>query len=68
MIITAKIFMQHLWVNKIDWDDKSDYDMTKQWLSWYQDLSVLNNLELNRWLGYNPDADLFEIQNIKNLS
>lgn len=68
VIVTAKIFMQQLWLNKIDWDDRLDSDMARQWLCWYNDLSVLDNLKLNRWFGYSPDANLCEMHGFADSS
>lgn len=52
--------MQHLLIKKIDWDHELDFDLTKQWLCRYQDLSVRNGLKLDRWLNYSSDDNLCE--------
>ena len=59
-IITAKAFIQKLWLAKIDWEEKLSQNLETEFLSWYNQIPLLNQIKVSRWLGYVPNAK-FEI-------
>ena len=44
VIITAEAFIQNLWLAKIDWDEKLPQDLKTEFLSWYNQIPLLNML------------------------
>lgn len=55
VIITAKIFLQQLWINRIDWDVELN-------------LSSLKSIKISRWLRYKPNATLYELHGFADAS
>ncbi|XP_051155781.1 uncharacterized protein LOC127278227 [Leptopilina boulardi] len=51
VIVTAKLFMQELWLRKIDWDETLPLDLKKQWFNFYPDLISLKDIVIPRWIG-----------------
>ena len=56
IIITAKNFIQKLWLAKIDWDDILPIYLKNEFLSWYNNLLELNEIKVNRWIGFIPGS------------
>lgn len=50
VIIKAKHFIQRLWIEKLDWDDKLTDKLLKEWCEFYEQLHKLNQLRIPRWL------------------
>lgn len=46
VVVRAKMFIQQLWLMKIDWDD----ELFKQWKEFYEKLILLNEMRIPRWL------------------
>ena len=67
VVITAKIFIQKLWLAKIDWDDILPIYLKNEFLSWYNNISALNEFKINRWIGYTPDSK-YEIYGFSDAS
>lgn len=51
VIITAKIFIQGLWLSGIDWDTPLPEDLAKEWYTFCNGLSTLQHLRVPRWVG-----------------
>ena len=49
-ILPAKLILQELCRNKIEWDDPMPEDQLRQWTRWLNDLPLLENLKINRRL------------------
>ena len=56
VIITAKIFMQRLWLAKLSWDDSVPNELKNEFLTWYDGTLILKNIKISRWLQYVPGA------------
>ena len=56
VVITGKIFLQKLWLEKLDWDAKLPHDLCEEFLSWYNGMSAVKNIKISRWLHYVPMA------------
>ena len=67
VIITAKAFIQKLWLAKIDWEDKLSQTLEAEFLNWYNQIPLLNGIKINRWLGFLPNAK-FEIYGFADAS
>lgn len=49
--VTAKILIQKLWLEKIDWDDRVPNSILNNWLMFLTNLTSLNKITIPRWLG-----------------
>lgn len=49
-IITAKIFIQRLWISGIQWDDEAPEDIKRDWLTYREQLLELTEFRIPRWL------------------
>ncbi|XP_070548332.1 uncharacterized protein [Ptychodera flava] len=49
-LIRAKIGMQHLWLQGIDWDQELSQQMQHQWMKLFQEMTDLNNVSFSRCL------------------
>ena len=56
VIITAKIFLQKLWLTKLEWDEKLSDELKSELLMWYNGTPILRNIRIPRWLYYTPGA------------
>ncbi|XP_051168523.1 uncharacterized protein LOC127286209 [Leptopilina boulardi] len=54
IIVCAKLMIQHLWKNKIDWDQCLSNELRVQWLEFKNQLPLLNGIEFNRCL-FSPE-------------
>lgn len=66
-IIVAKIFMQQLWLAKFDWDEELPHDVRDEWIRYQEDLPVLSEIEIDRWIGCSPDS-LVELHGFSDAS
>ncbi|XP_055944447.1 uncharacterized protein LOC129975410 [Argiope bruennichi] len=48
LIITAKMFLQKLWILRIDWDDEVSLHLNREWEKFSSELSQLKNLNIDR--------------------
>lgn len=49
-IVKAKIFLQELWLQKLDWDDELPAILQHQWKEFREDLVNLKQVKVNRWI------------------
>ena len=50
-IIIMKIFMQQLWERGLEWDEIIPEDIGKQWFQWKEDLKLLSEIKIPRYIG-----------------
>ncbi|XP_014216313.1 uncharacterized protein LOC106645067 [Copidosoma floridanum] len=50
-VISAKAFMQSLWLLKLSWDEPIQELIVQDWLAWYKELPALNKVKILRWNG-----------------
>ncbi|XP_035219447.1 uncharacterized protein LOC118192560 [Stegodyphus dumicola] len=50
VVTKAKIFMQRLWLAKLDWNDTLPDSMAKEWINFVSTLSELSNLKIPRFV------------------
>ncbi|XP_074107706.1 uncharacterized protein LOC141532972 [Cotesia typhae] len=60
VVIQAKILLQQLWLEKLDWDDQLCPDTVNQWAKFREDISKLTELRIPRWI--NLQSNLYSIQ------
>ncbi|XP_037928768.1 uncharacterized protein LOC119663185 [Teleopsis dalmanni] len=48
--VEAKLFLQHLWTLKLDWDEELSNELTCQWVRYMESLNCLNNIKQPRHL------------------
>lgn len=51
VVITAKIIMQKIWMEKVAWDDQVSAAIQVQWTKFVTELTELNKISIPRWLG-----------------
>lgn len=68
ILITVKIILQELWLNKVDWDDNLPPELQQRWNNFRQQLKELNQLSIPRWLGLNQSNSLVEIHGFSDAS
>ncbi|XP_075151197.1 uncharacterized protein LOC142225306 [Haematobia irritans] len=56
IIITAKILMQDLWHEKIDWDEAVAPHIFNKWYSFIQNLQSIPIIKIDRWVNFSPHA------------
>ncbi|XP_043466289.1 uncharacterized protein LOC122501089 [Leptopilina heterotoma] len=67
IIIVAKVLMQDLWRNQLDWDDHLPATLTQRWLAFIDHLPLLSMIRCPRWIGTQPD-DLIELHGFGDAS
>lgn len=50
-IIPAKILIQRLWVEKLDWDERVSGDIEEEWYRLRNEYNNLSEIKINRWIG-----------------
>lgn len=48
-VVVAKIFIQKLWLQKIDWDDPLSPKLQKEWSEYCRQLPLLESMHIPRW-------------------
>ncbi|XP_066600953.1 uncharacterized protein [Prorops nasuta] len=51
VVVRAKLLMQDLWIQKIDWDTPLPSDIVTRWQGYCSDLSRVSEIKVSRWLG-----------------
>ena len=51
-ILEAKLIIQSMRAENVDWDDQIPDCLEKRWSNWYQKLNEITNVALPRWIGY----------------
>lgn len=62
VVVSAKIFIQKLWLSGIDWDDKLPRQLLKEWLSYRDALNQFEKFKLPRWIHSCKCDETFELQ------
>ncbi|KAL0882691.1 hypothetical protein ABMA27_001114 [Loxostege sticticalis] len=60
-IITAKIFIQRLWLAGVGWDDKLSTELIEEWNTYRKTLMELTKIKIPRWLGNTSDDVYIEL-------
>lgn len=68
VIVTAKILMQELWVNKIGWDDELPVVLLEKWKTFSNNLHHLRNLQIPRWVLQSKEIVAIELHGFSDAS
>jgi hypothetical protein len=68
IVISAKILMQELWLQKLDWDSPIPPDMQERWNEYCSGLSELNNVRIPRWTRMHRDNVGIELHGFADAS
>jgi len=58
IIIRAKMLLQQLWLEKLDWDDPVLPASLDTWNAFIDDLKFIENIQIPRWTHYSPKAKI----------
>ncbi|XP_049871359.1 uncharacterized protein LOC126370525 isoform X1 [Pectinophora gossypiella] len=50
IVVSAKLFIQNLWKSRVDWDTKVEGDLKKTWFDYYDSLTKMNPININRYI------------------
>ena len=67
-MITAKMFIQSLWLLKCGWDDVLAIAYAKFWCDWYRQLTSLESILIPRWLQDTVGPVSIEVHGFVNAS
>jgi len=48
VVVVYKIFLQQLWLHKLDWDDQLPLELLNQWIDMYLRMSQVNEITVDR--------------------
>lgn len=65
--MTAKIIMQQIWKEKIEWDQPISKESLRRWKSIQSDYQALDSIQIPRWFGYSPECS-FEFHDFSDVS
>ncbi|XP_046406924.1 uncharacterized protein LOC124171707 isoform X1 [Ischnura elegans] len=68
VIITAKIFLQKLWLLKIDWNEPLPRTEAEQWETFYSYLPQITSIKVPRWLGYSATMNVIQLHGFADAS
>ncbi|XP_023248115.1 uncharacterized protein LOC111643952 [Copidosoma floridanum] len=57
MIVVAKIIMQDLWIDKVDWDAPTTQSLQARWLQFRANLSDVPRIRIPRWINIKENDD-----------
>lgn len=67
-IITAKVFIQRIWMTGIEWDEELPATLLAEWLEFRKDLFNLNKFRIPRWINFNKESKLLELHGFSDAS
>ncbi|XP_037806221.1 uncharacterized protein LOC119600196 [Lucilia sericata] len=67
IVIRAKMLMQELWLEGLQWDDEVNPEILNKWNKLLTDLSHIDSINIPRWLQYNI-ADVVQIHGFSDAS
>ncbi|CAL1671717.1 unnamed protein product [Lasius platythorax] len=68
VVISAKLLMQDLWLQKLDWDEPVPSTVLSRWENYYQGLPKLITLRIPRWTGRMSNHSTAEIHGFSDAS
>ena len=68
VVITAKIFLQTLWLDKLPWDENVPPALRSIWSEYSAQLPMLNEIEIPRWVGCRRDSARCELHGFSDAS
>ncbi|XP_057340586.1 uncharacterized protein LOC130677750 [Microplitis mediator] len=68
VIVKAKIIIQDLWLQKVDWDDSLSPELVHRWTTFRDELPQLSHLRIPRWINLIPNTSGIEIHGFSEAS
>ncbi|XP_036150810.1 uncharacterized protein LOC118648594 [Monomorium pharaonis] len=68
VIIRAKILLQEMWLLKIEWDESLPESVQQRWSDFRQELLLLSQISIPRWLGFLTTSTLVELHGFADAS
>ncbi|XP_057329918.1 uncharacterized protein LOC130670521 [Microplitis mediator] len=68
VIVKAKIIIQELWLQKVDWDDALSPELVHRWKTFRDELPQLSHLRIPRWINLIPNSSGIEIHGFSDAS
>lgn len=68
VLIDAKILLQELWLDEVQWDQELSQHLATRWTSFCSDLADLAGLRVPCCLGWSPQADRVEVHGFSDAS
>ena len=59
--VVGKVFMQNLWLTKLNWDDELTIEWQNVWRNWEAQLPFINGITIPRWNCYKPQAEVIQL-------
>lgn len=56
VIIRAKIMLQRLWLQSLEWDEPLPREIMEMWMQFKEEIPTINNIKINRWIQSLPDS------------
>ena len=57
VVTIAKVILQDLWINKLDWDTPVHAEFNSRWLSFHQTMTHLDKIRVTRWIGTTKEQE-----------
>ncbi|XP_031635623.1 uncharacterized protein LOC116348696, partial [Contarinia nasturtii] len=67
IVISAKILIQEMWKQKLDWDQVVSDEISSKWLKTKNELHLISQIQLPRWINYDPE-DKIELHGFADAS
>ncbi|XP_075157958.1 uncharacterized protein LOC142231226 [Haematobia irritans] len=58
VIVAAKIIMQDMWLDKVDWDDNIQSVALQKWQKFISTYHELDMISIPRWIGFSPECEI----------
>ncbi|XP_071052897.1 uncharacterized protein [Onthophagus taurus] len=68
LTIIAKIFMQQLWVQHLDWDENLPNNLEEKWQTFIKSYNQIPTIHVPRWLGTSDRTELIEVHGFSDAS
>ncbi|XP_014217656.1 uncharacterized protein LOC106646133 [Copidosoma floridanum] len=68
VVIFAKILMQSLWLLKLEWDSLIPENLLSDWLRWFQEIQLLNQIIIPLWTQFSPVVQAIELHGYADAS
>ncbi|CAH2094399.1 unnamed protein product [Euphydryas editha] len=67
-IITAKVFIQKLWISGVGWDEELPPELSQEWRYYRSELEKLVNFHIPRWIGKREEDMTIELHGFSDAS
>ena len=68
VVIVAKILLQKLWLQKLEWDQPLPPDLIQEWHDLSYKLPILSHISISRWTSQGTDTEFVELHDFSDAS